>query len=36
MASAVLFCLKVHPSRRKDLVSGESFRIEPQLRFAGA
>jgi transglutaminase-like putative cysteine protease len=33
VASAVLFCLKTHPSRRKDLVSGESFRIEPQTPF---
>ena len=33
VASAVLFCLKVHPSRRKDLVSGENFRIEPQIPF---
>jgi transglutaminase-like putative cysteine protease len=31
--TTVLFCLKVHPSRYKDLVSGESFRIEPQRSF---
>ena len=31
--TAVLFCLRIHPSRRKDLVSGENFRIEPQRPF---
>jgi len=31
--TAALFCLKVHPSRCKDLVSGEDFRIEPQRPF---
>ena len=29
----MLFCLRIHPSRRKDLVSGENFRIEPQRPF---
>ena len=29
----VLFCLRIHPSRGKDLVSGEDFRIEPQGPF---
>jgi transglutaminase-like putative cysteine protease len=28
--TAVLFCLKVHPSRSKDLISAEDFRIEPR------
>ena len=28
--SAVLFCLKVHPSRREDIVSAETFRTEPR------
>lgn len=28
--TAVLFCLKVHPSRSRDLISGEDFRIEPR------
>jgi len=31
--TAVLFCLRVHPSRREDIVSGENFRIEPQSPF---
>jgi transglutaminase-like putative cysteine protease len=31
--SAVLFCLKVHPSRSKDLVCGEDFKIDPQCPF---
>ena len=31
--TAVLFYLKVHPSRREDIVSGENFRIEPQSPF---
>ncbi len=31
--STVLFCLKVHPSRSRDLVSGEDFRIEPRCPF---
>jgi transglutaminase-like putative cysteine protease len=31
--TAVLFCLRVHPSRREDIVSGEKFRIEPQSPF---
>ena len=31
--TAVLFCLRVHPSRRKDLVSGEKFRISPKGPF---
>jgi transglutaminase-like putative cysteine protease len=31
--SAVLFCLKVHPSRTQDIVSGENFRIKPQSPF---
>ena len=33
LASAVLFSLKVDPSRRRDLVSGENFRIEPKIPF---
>ncbi|HEY5779616.1 MAG TPA: hypothetical protein VIT00_12810, partial [Terrimicrobiaceae bacterium] len=28
--TAVLFCLRVHPSRSKDLISAEDFRIEPR------
>jgi transglutaminase-like putative cysteine protease len=28
--TAVLFCLKVHPSRSGDLISGEDFRVEPK------
>ncbi len=31
--TAVLFCLRIHPSRRKDLVSGENFQINPQRPF---
>jgi transglutaminase-like putative cysteine protease len=31
--TAVLFCLKVHPSRRRDIVFGENFRITPQSPF---
>jgi hypothetical protein len=31
--TAVLFCLRVHPSRREDIVSGENFQIEPQSPF---
>jgi hypothetical protein len=31
--TAVLFCLRVHPSRTEDIVSGENFRIEPQSPF---
>jgi len=31
--TTVLFCLRVHPSRRKDIVSGENFQIEPQRPF---
>jgi hypothetical protein len=31
--TAVLFSLRIHPSRCKDLVSGENFRIEPQRPF---
>ena len=31
--TAVLFCLRIHPSRRKDLVSGEDFQINPQGPF---
>ena len=31
--TAVLFYLRVHPSRRQDIVSDENFRIEPQSRF---
>jgi hypothetical protein len=31
--TAVLFCLRVHPSRREDIVTGENFRIEPQSPF---
>jgi transglutaminase-like putative cysteine protease len=33
METAVLFCLRIHPSRCEDLVSGENFRIEPQRPF---
>jgi hypothetical protein len=29
----VFFCLKLHPSRCKDLVCGENFRIEPARPF---
>ena len=29
----VLFCLRVHPSRREDIVCGENFQIEPQNAF---
>lgn len=29
--TAVLFCLNVHPSRARDLVSGEDFRVEPNF-----
>jgi transglutaminase-like putative cysteine protease len=31
--TALLFCLRVHPSRRRDIVPGETFRIEPQGPF---
>ena len=31
--TTVLFCLRVHPSRRKYIVSGENFQIEPQNPF---
>jgi transglutaminase-like putative cysteine protease len=31
--TAVLFSLRVHPSRRGDLVEGENFRIEPKGSF---
>ena len=31
--TTVLFCLRVHPSRRKDIVSGENFQIEPHNPF---
>ena len=33
METAVLFYLRVHPSRREDIVSGENFQIEPQSPF---
>lgn len=33
LETAVLFSLKVHPSRWRDLVEGENFRIEPKSRF---
>jgi transglutaminase-like putative cysteine protease len=33
LETAVLFCLKIHPSRSKDLIFGENFRIEPQWPF---
>jgi transglutaminase-like putative cysteine protease len=29
--TTVLFCLKVHPSRCGDLISGEDFRVEPKV-----
>ena len=31
--TGVLFYLRVHPSRREDIVSGENFCIEPQSPF---
>ncbi|HEY5812411.1 MAG TPA: transglutaminase family protein, partial [Terrimicrobiaceae bacterium] len=31
--TAVIFCLKVNPSRRHDIVSGENFQIEPHGHF---
>ena len=31
--TAVLFYLRVHPSRREDIVSGENVQIEPQSPF---
>ena len=33
VGTTMLFCLKVHPSRHKDLVVGENFRIEPARSF---
>jgi transglutaminase-like putative cysteine protease len=33
VGTTMLFCLKVHPSRQKDLVAGENFRIEPARSF---
>ena len=31
--TAVLFCLRVHPSRREDIVSGEKFRSRKALSY---
>ena len=33
VGTTVLFCLKVHPSRQKDLLAGENFRVEPERPF---
>lgn len=33
LETTALFCLKIHPSRSKDLIFGENFRLEPQRPF---
>jgi hypothetical protein len=30
-ATSIVFVLRVHPSRKTDLIEGEDFRVEPSL-----